>query len=947
MQTAADAQTYNFSGVGGGITNPAYVNANSATSFERNSGGSYNKWKLIPAGVSGVTLHYTAGSHSFDVTTVGVTGKKLAVPTYEYYKDFNPTSIDVVEGTATYNVACTLNFPFEDGKFYKLRLREFDTTRGDATKPVSMRNLVWDGVSNNINTRLAETNDITDLWRFELVNGTRNQVRLYSNANGAQRAVKTNGENTNDKVILAGVGETGTNYIFQSIQTGGENSAKYTNGFRLTSLNGDHINLNDTQGCLGFWNDGGSKTDAGSTFTIFEVETQPSVVTAISGTDENGVTGTMTNLNDGYYCLDGGMKENCIYIPTEFTRLAPLVTRTAGLSFADGTLKFNYQNNFQFPVSTASDKKYVYVRTRKDGENPANCYLKAEANGIKSRNNVVTRTDLQSMRSYLENDANQWAFVKKDGTFNQFYIYNKSTGDKVLYLPAANDGTKLTMGDKNATTGFTSFYIAPQPSSFTDITGGFTIQPDNSNKNAVGDHSDGVLSYWVQGGNASALADKGSIYRVVDLLADCKTCATTSASSTNVGTLTTAAAEALNAQESTTAFFAKFDELAAQSTSFKVPNTDKLYRIYFNRGNFSSAPTNAYADKKGTVQNGEGDTPDERLVKLVAETVQTPSALVRFAKSGEGYTIQDVNSGQYYGFSYNGSDKLYTVPVTNQSGRGLYTIHNLFNGNPGNVALREHQCADATKQYLWSCGSDAYEVVNHYPYVKFHSAYYDNATTGDVNTVEAGCVLTIKQVDTYPLTVSAAQYASMCLPFSVTLPDGLTAYKVTGVNRSGNNEMTLVALGSSIAANEPVILAGTAGNYTLTINAAESGTLNTDNILTGTSVPRQGIDDTYYAMAYKALDENDAENKTVGFFQVTTKSMPANKAYLLKSEIPVESQSAMALFFNFDGGQVTGINQVDNASASDNVYYDLNGHRVLYPSRGIYVKGNGQKVLIK
>ena len=417
MQTTADGQTYNFSGVGGGINDPSYVNANSATSFGRNSNGTYNKWKLIPAGVSDVTLHYTAGSHSFDVTTVEVTGKKLAVPTYEYYKDFNPTSIDVVEGTTTYNVTCALNFPFENGKFYKLRLREFDETTDDAAKPVSMRNLVWDGVSDNINTRLAETNDITDLWRFELVNGTRNQVRLYSNANGAQRAVKTNGENTDNRVILAGVGETGTNYIFQSIQTGGTTGSKYTNGFRLTSLNGDQINLNDTQGYLGFWNADGSKTDAGSTFTIFEVGTQPSVVTTISGTDENGVTGTLTNLN-GYYYLEGGMKENRIYIP-QFT----LVTAT-GLSFANGTLKFNYQHNFQFPESTASDKKYVYVRTRKDGDSQANCYLKAETNGIKSRDNVVTRTDLQSMRSYLENDANQWAFVRKDGTFNQFYIYS-------------------------------------------------------------------------------------------------------------------------------------------------------------------------------------------------------------------------------------------------------------------------------------------------------------------------------------------------------------------------------------------------------------------------------------------------------------------------------------------------------------------------------------------
>lgn len=946
IQTTSGDQTYYyFSGIGGGITNPNYVNATSATTFERKSAGTYNKWKLIPAGVSDVTLHYTAGSHYFDVTTAAVPGTSITVPTYEYYQDFSPTTVSVVEGTTTYNITCTRNFPFEDGKFYKLRLREFDTTSDGNAKPTTMRNLVWDGTSANINTRLAETNDITDLWRIELINGTRNQVRLYSNANGVQRAVKTNGENTDNRVILANVGETGTNYIFQSIQTGGNNGSKYTNGFRLTSLNGDQINLNDTQGYLGFWNDNGSKTDAGSTFTIFNVETQPSAVTTLSGTDENGVTGTLTNLS-GYYYLEGGMKTNCLYIPSFHN--SGLVTSATNLNFADGTLNLTYSNNFQFPVSTATNKQYVYIRARKDGDQITNCYLKAEANGIKSRNNVVTRTDLQSMRSYLDDEANQWAFVKKEGTFNQFYIYNKSTGDdKVLYLSGANSGTTLTMGDKNATTGFTSFYIAPQPALYTDITGGFTIQPDDSNNNAVGDHAGGNLSYWVRGGEASALEDNGSIYRVVDLLGDCKTCANTSASNTNLGTLTTAAAETLNAQESITAFFTKYDELVALSSSFKTPNTDKLYRIYFNRGNISAAPTNACADKNGTVQNGDGDTPDERLVKFVAESTHTPSALIRFAQSGDQYTIQDVNSGQYYGFSYNGSDKLYTVPATNEGGRGLYTIHNLYNGQLGNVALQEHQCTDETKQYLWSCGDNANDALNTYNFVNFHGAYTNNATTGDASTVEVGCVLTIKQVDTYPLTVSAAQYASMCMPFSVTLPTGLTAYKVTGVNRSGNNEMTLVELGSTLAANEPVILSGTAGNYTLTINAAENGTVNSDNILTGTSVPRQGIDETYYALGYKALDENDADNKTVGFYQVTTQSMPANKAYLLKNNIPAESQNAVALLFNFDGGQMTCINHATNASTDDNVYFDLNGHRVLYPSRGIYVKGNGQKVLIK
>ena len=77
--------------------------------------------------------------------------------------------------------------------------------------------------------------------------------------------------------------------------------------------------------------------------------------------------------------------------------------------------------------------------------------------------------------------------------------------------------------------------------------------------------------------------------------------------------------------------------------------------------------------------------------------------------------------------------------------------------------------------------------------------------------------------------------------------------------------------------------------------------------------------------------------------------MPANKAYLLKTNITTSASSEAQMMNFVVDGMVTGINTVEsNANKTDNnTYYDLNGRRVLYPTRGIYVKGNGQKVFIK
>ena len=924
-----DDSGYYFYGNGttGNITSTDYVNATSATVFGRNSSGANNKWKLIPAGVKDITLNYTAGTNHFSVSKLVGTGKELST-SLDFYKDFEPATITPDDATSSYSVTCAYNFPFEFGKYYKMKIRWAD--RNDKNNEASdgvftYRSVVWNGqVKGGISTRDVVTETNNALWSFQIVEGTANQVYL-SNALGGQKVTIDNATTNNLKAYM---GPVGTPFYVKKGNTG----TNYTNGFRLQSLTNENANLNDISGGLGYWTDGGSREDAGSTFTIIGeaascVDQEINAVVATNAANNEVITVNNLSVTEK---LTGktGDKLLCNTFFTTSNGSYDSSTKTFTVSYTP-TASAPYQ------LSSLEDngvKHWQVIRTRNDANDIKNCYLKLNGENIQSRNNVIDRTSLSSIRAFTETNENYWAIVPA-GNFNQFYLVNKADQTKKAYLANENQGTAVTMSATNAT----GFYLNAQPT-FSGITGGFTIQPNNSNNHAIGDHGNSNLCYWSNRWGDTELNDAGSIFYLVDLLADCKSVA--SATSNYVGGFSAQSISTLNATTACDGFFTKYDELLASTGNdvYTTPEENALYRITFNRCNAVAAATNAVADAEGNVQNGSGNTPQERLLALVRNTVNTPSALVRFHQNGDNYTIEDVNSGYYYGFYYN-DDRMFLVPATNQ--KGQFTIVNNFNGILSYVGLKETSVSDDTKRFLWSCGSYESEVFDNHPYVRFHSGINANNTA----EAEAGCVLRIQKVTTYPVSISAAGYASLCLPFSVTLPEsGLTAYKVTAINRDNNNEMNLESVGRTIPAGEPVILQGAAGNYTLTINA-DNGTKATNNILTGATVKRTGISEEYYALAKKTIDETE----TVAFFRVSTTNMPANKAYLLKKNIPASALNAAMFMFNFDGngGEVTDINTATKAETESNVYYDLNGRRVLYPSHGIYVKGNGQKVFIK
>ena len=956
--TGTGANSYYLKGAGGDgndkITNANPVWASNATTFARTpSTGStnYDKWKLIPAGVKDITINYTAGSRTISVVKSAVkVGQEISTTfTADFYDSFTPENITVTSSEDSYAVTCTTSFPFEFGKFYRLKLREKDTayltndTKEDGSSTnYKFRALSWNGnvAADNVSTRNALSDANGELWQFKPVEGTSNQVYLCSAVGGYQVYMSGTGNAT--KAALKPVG---TPFVCQKANT------SYEHGFRLAAVSDDNANLNDIDGKLGYWtptgggNEGKSKTDAGSTFTVFEPSELPIAVTTIKATNTATNEVITFDTDNSLYAVKTQTAGNVVVKGAN----SFFTVDDSNSSLEGTTLSVNYTSTAPYVLSGTTDetRHWQAIRSRNDNGH----YLKLSGNNVASgptkSAGSVNRSSLSAIKAFNETDEVQWGIVPADGGFNRFYLVNKANVTKKACLANETQSTLVTFTDKG-----TPFYLAAQPT-LAGYTGGFTIQPNNSNTHAVGDHCSDNLGYWSTRGT-SELADGGSIFHA-DLLADCKAIVDAQTGDESyVGSLAPSVPTALNAlngsgdQASITAYLAKYDELLTEQSSFMAPNASKIYYIHPNRisGNSFAAFTNAIADAEGTVNQGSGNYPNERL--LTFTQTETPSVYVRFVpkNNGEYYLIQDVNSSLYYSYYADRSDakdnnKLYLV--ANADYAGHYTIHNAFDGVLGHVGLKEILATDVKKQYLWCRGGSASQAEE-YP-MEFHSAYWNNATVLDENGVEPGCAYQVKAVESYTAAISAAGYASLCLPFSVTLPEnGLTAYKVTDINRDNNNEMNLESVGSTIPAGEPVILQGAAGNHTLTINT-DNGTKATNNILTGATVKRTGISEDYYALAKKTIDETE----TVAFFRVSTTNMPANKAYLLKKNIPAQADNAAMFMFNFDGngGEVTDINTATKAETESNVYYDLNGRRVLYPSHGIYVKGNGQKVFIK
>ena len=188
------------------------------------------------------------------------------------------------------------------------------------------------------------------------------------------------------------------------------------------------------------------------------------------------------------------------------------------------------------------------------------------------------------------------------------------------------------------------------------------------------------------------------------------------------------------------------------------------------------------------------------------------------------------------------------------------------------------------------------------------------------------------EVPTYEVDISSAGYATLCLPYNATVPDGLTAYTAT----DNGTSVTLVAKKSNtIAAGEGVVLKGKEGTYTFA--TAENAAATEGNQMVGVT------EDTLLTSADNAyMLTRDKKTQAIAFRKLaTTYTLGANKAYL-KLDNGSESRQLISVVWD---DNATGIYDLrEKKEENDGAIYTLAGQKLTRTQKGINII-NGKLVI--
>lgn len=217
-----------------------------------------------------------------------------------------------------------------------------------------------------------------------------------------------------------------------------------------------------------------------------------------------------------------------------------------------------------------------------------------------------------------------------------------------------------------------------------------------------------------------------------------------------------------------------------------------------------------------------------------------------------------------------------------------------------------------------------------------NSNYYTDHCSG--NSCAAHDLI-LEEVTSLPVTISAIGYATLYAPVALAIPEGVKAY--TGALSDNNTLLTLTKLAEEIIpANTGVVLyrdpEGSAASTGATAHDFEiesSNEVSAESVFVG-SVASIANSGTPYTL--------QTHEGGVAFKRFNGTSITGFKAYL---NLPEAQAQAIRIRFGKDEG-TTGI---DNMVTTDNgqqstVIYDLQGRRVLNPTKGMYIV-NGKKVI--
>lgn len=326
-------------------------------------------------------------------------------------------------------------------------------------------------------------------------------------------------------------------------------------------------------------------------------------------------------------------------------------------------------------------------------------------------------------------------------------------------------------------------------------------------------------------------------------------------------------------------------------------------------------------------------------VDALAIVMPTKSAFYRFKHPTEdAYMLSDIYSGNNKRLAMGALEENKTASVFYYTAEGALLSYAKGQYLPKAVASGNWTCL--------AVGSEAPVATFGAGTTIGRLGFYigDDATrayySGDESFVNAGGNIAansgydwvVEKVESLPVTITAAGYATFFAPVAVEIPEGVEAYYTAEVD---GKAVMLTAIEDVIPANTGVILKGVANTYNFNITADAEAVVG--NKLAGTCASTYVFDDAYVLSKvgelvgmYKAKKNQEGNTKWLnnGF-----------KAYLPASEVP-----AGARFFVFDFGTETGIENIEGAENANGAIYDLSGRRVQKAQKGLYII-NGKKVV--
>ena len=365
------------------------------------------------------------------------------------------------------------------------------------------------------------------------------------------------------------------------------------------------------------------------------------------------------------------------------------------------------------------------------------------------------------------------------------------------------------------------------------------------------------------------------------------------------------------------ATFSAFKVVIAEVEPF-VADVHKLYRVYNARAveYLSTAQvTTAGGAVTGNILTAEDGNDFSFLWQLEGDAengykLKNLNADGYYVAGSGAATVGDVAGASVMEIGEGTSNVNVTLKVTNNESLGE------------DVYLNAHHCDDSSK------GNPKSHAIG----------------TWRNGAADEGNLWEFSEVTELPLMVSAAGYATVNYPVAVQLPEDVTAY---GVAEENDTEIVLSELTLTdgvLPAATPVLVAAAEGTHMLTLLPSNdeaamqtgfSGTTLSEVIADGVNAYILAKHEGDDAAKFYELAANEGET-------TTNRTLGTNKAYY------VANGAAAASFTLRFGETTTGIDSVEAATDADtDVYYDLSGRRVLYPTKGIYVKADGTKVFLK